>query len=329
MNKLSIFTLKALRKVYTKVFRVDQSAKPECEQDPDKASQIIYDALMDEKPCMIARFGSTELATMVNYLGVKHPNKSICKFIKGESLPWWWNKNIISQMQQWSGFFPPTKEKIEMFCELMLSDMKEVDILGSWLSAEKYFESELESTRKIRLMYLDPYWTKQPWTKALENKHILVVHPFAETIMKQYEKREFLFENKDVLPRFASLQMIKAVQSIGGESNSFQDWFEALEYMKNEIEKHDFDICLIGAGAYGFPLAAHVKRMGKKAVHVGGSLQLLFGIKGKRWENTDYGVSAWGVPRGFYSQMMNENWVKPSESEKPESANKVEGACYW
>lgn len=47
------------------------------------------------------------------------------------------------------------------------------------------------------------------------------------------------------------------------------------------MDKIDYDICLIGCGAYGFPLAAHAKRKGKKAVHLGGALQLLFGIKGK------------------------------------------------
>lgn len=33
---------------------------------------------------------------------------------------------------------------------------------------------------------------------------------------------------------------------------------------------------------YGFPLAAHVKHKGKQAIHLGGTLQLLFGIKGNR-----------------------------------------------
>ena len=41
----------------------------------------------------------------------------------------------------------------------------------------------------------------------------------------------------------------------------------------------NFDIALIGCGAYGFPLAAFVKGIGKKAVHIGGPLQLFFGIK--------------------------------------------------
>ena len=53
--------------------------------------------------------------------------------------------------------------------------------------------------------------------------------------------------------------------------------------MENEIDKHDYEVCLIGCGAYGLPLAAHVKKQGKKAIHIGGALQLLFGIMGKRW----------------------------------------------
>lgn len=85
------------------------------------------------------------------------------------------------------------------------------------------------------------------------------------------------------MPDF-DLITIKAVQSLGG-GEQFQSWFDALDWMKAEIDKHDYDICLIGCGAYGFPLAAHVKRLGKKAFHLGGALQLVFGIRGRRWEN--------------------------------------------
>lgn len=54
----------------------------------------------------------------------------------------------------------------------------------------------------------------------------------------------------------------------------------------------DYDIVLLGCGAYGFPLAAYAKRRGKQAIHMGGSLQLLFGIKGKRWEDQNYAIRA-------------------------------------
>lgn len=321
MNKLSIYSLKALRKAYAKLFNVQPLPKPACEQDPDVASKLIYDMLMEDKPCMIARFGSTELATMVNYLGVKQADKSVINYISGKSNAWWWNDNILQQMQNWSGFFPPKQDKIVRFCELMLEDMKELDVLGCWLEHEKLFENELTYVKKVWLLNIEPFWSEIPWTAALENKKVLVVHPFAATIEQQYKKREQLFK-KIVLPQF-ELKTIKAVQSIAMEKTEFNDWFHALEYMKNEIDKHDYDICLIGAGAYGFPLAAHVKRSGKKAVHVGGSLQLFFGIRGKRWETGDY------QNKFNYPALFNDDWVRPSELEKPIKSEVVEGACYW
>lgn len=141
----------------------------------------------------------------------------------------------------------------------------------------------------------------------------MVIHPFAETIKSQYEKKEHLFDNKNVLPEF-SLKTIKAVQSIAGTKTEFVDWFEALESMKRQIAETDFDVAIIGCGAYGMPLAAYCKQLGKKAVHLGGATQLLFGIKGKRWDN--------------YS-LYNEYWVRPLESETPLNAKKIESGCYW
>lgn len=88
--------------------------------------------------------------------------------------------------------------------------------------------------------------------------------PFSYIIEKQYqENRHKLFDNHDVLPEFY-LQTIQAVQSLGGDSNGFADWFQALDWMKHEIDQRNYDIALIGCGAYGFPLAAHVKRQGKR-----------------------------------------------------------------
>lgn len=328
MNPISIYALKALRMFYTKVFQIKPLPRPECEQDPGVVSKIIYEKLMDDEPCMIARFGAFELSTIVNYTGIKQHKGNIWKYISGKSLPWWWNERLLKSMQTNAGFFPTTPEKVKQFCELMLKDMKEIDILGSWLTSEKYVEENL-NYQKVHLRLLEPFWTNQPWTKVLENKKVLVVHPFAETIKRQYEKRKLLFKNTDILPDFASLSVIKAVQTLGISNHSFPDWFAALESMEKQIEEVDFDICLIGAGAYGFPLAAYVKRIGKKAIHWGGSLQLLFGIKGKRWEDPNYGVKEWGIPKNSYASLMNEYWVRPSDNEKPGNANKVEGACYW
>ncbi|GAL67512.1 hypothetical protein [Jejuia pallidilutea] len=282
------------------------------------ANQLIYDALQSNEPCMIARYGSTEMVNIINYIGVKQNNRSIKDFITGKSLKWWWDPSVMKQLQVWSGFFPPTQKHIETFCDLMLEDTQQVDILGSWLHEERHLAQGLSRAKRIMLEDLEPFFCSNPWTKALEGKKVLVVHPFVSTIEKQYKKRDLLFDN-NLLPEF-DLKTIKAVQSVAGTETEFKDWFEALEYMKQQIDATDYDICIIGCGAYGFPLAAHVKRSGKKAIHMAGATQLLFGIIGKRWE--DYIVFP-------YMNLFNEHWVRPGENEKPKNANVVEGACYW
>lgn len=329
MNECFTFSLNVLRKLYSKGFGGHQFPPLQREEDPDKASDIIYNFLAQDKPCMIARFGSTEFAALVNYLGVNSPHRSVWKYIQGEQPEWWWNKNIMSQMQQWSGFFPPTEANMQRFGDLMMEDMKQLDLLGSWINNEYVVANYIKQAKYVHLRLLEPFWSKEPWTRVLCGKRVLVVHPFSYIIEKQYqENRHKLFDNHDVLPEFY-LQTIRAVQSLGGDSNGFADWFQALDWMKHEIDQRNYDIALIGCGAYGFPLAAHVKRQGKKAVHLGGSLQLLFGIIGRRWEDPNYGVKEWGIPEGSYTRLINEYWVRPGDVGKPRNAKEVEGACYW
>jgi hypothetical protein len=165
------------------------------------------------------------------------------------------------------------------------------------------------------LVDLEPWYHNSPWTKALAGKKVLVIHPFEKTIKSQYKKRTKLFANPNILPKF-TLKTLKAVQSLGGNSDDFSNWFDALKHMEDKISSTDFDIAIIGCGAYGLPLAAHVKRMGKKAVHLGGATQLLFGIKGKRWEDSNF-------------KFINDYWVRPLEEEKPKAHKQVENSCYW
>lgn len=326
MNSFSIFILKVLRKLYTQASGVYHSSSPlQREDNPDKISDMIYNLLSSDNPCMIARFGSTEMNAIINFLGVNN-HHSLWKFICGKQPEWWWNQNIMNQMQQWSGFYPPTPENMQRFGNMMMEDIPLVDILGSWLTGEFYFKDQLQNASLVKLEFLNPYWSSRPWTKILEGKKVLVIHPFAKTIKKQYERRELLFKNPDILPLF-DLKILQAVQSLGGNSQ-FKNWFEALQWMKEEMNKTDYDICLIGCGAYGFPLAAHAKRQGKKAVHLGGALQLLFGIKGKRWENPHYGEKSL-KRQGAYSSLMNEYWCYPSAEETPQCAQNVENNCYW
>ena len=261
--------------------------------------------LESNKPCMISRFGSTELQTLSysRYFPLSLPLK----------------KRTYYNIQYASGFFPVTHKNLKYFYQLYEDDVKQLDLLISWRVEEFLFQDWLKDKPNVRKTTIDAFYEHEhPWTQVLEGKKVLVVHPFAETIERQYKKRELLFENNKVLPEFASLSTIKAVQSIAGNPVSFASWFEALEWMKDEIDKCDYEIALLGCGAYGMPLAAHIKRQGKKAVHMGGVLQFLFGIKGKRYiENPDT------------AKYINDYFVFPSDADKPKHANVVEGGCYW
>lgn len=328
MNGIQIIALKALRKLYAKAFIGELPPYDRGVTDFNQASELIYDLLVSGKPCMVARFGSTELLALTNYLGVVEKHHSIGKYVQGKQFPWWWEANVKEQMTKWSGFFPSSEENLMKFGSLMLEDMTQVDILGSWLRNEQLMIDEYcLKLQKVMLLALEPYWAIEPWTRALEGKKVLVIHPFASLIESQYaEKQELLFQDKRVLPSF-ELKTLQAVQSIGGESD-FKDWFEALDWMKSCMDATDYDIALIGCGAYGFPLAAHAKRMGKQSVHLGGALQLLFGIRGKRWEDPSYGLRVFGV-QNMYKRLFNEAWVYPTESLRPKYANCVESGCYW
>jgi len=266
------------------------------------ASNKIYENLTSNKPAAICRFGRIEIASM----------KEIDLINKGKSK---YYKDKFKALESNAGFFPIKENNIKKFYLRMKEDIRYVDILGQWCPEELYFKDELKNIKKIPLEDIEPFNHKSPWTRALKRKKVLVITPYSNTIIKQYKKRKLLFKNKDILPKF-KLLTLTSVNSVGGENEGFESWFEALKYMENKISKIDFDIAILGCGAYGLPLAAHIKRIGKKAVHMGGSTQLLFGIKGKRWEES-------------HLNLINKHWVRPASNERPKNYKKIESGCYW
>jgi hypothetical protein len=271
---------------------------------------------------MITRFGANELNCILNYYFI---NQSFFKNVGNitNGIPYFlkFKPGIINALNRNAGFFPPTENNINRYCELSLNDLQDIDILGSWLDHESFLFSKMNPNHiRVRLRDLTPVTCPEsPWTSTLRGKKVLIIHPFEATIKSQYQKKELLFTNPDLLPDF-ELKTLKSVQSLAGNKSNFKDWFEALDYMKEKIENIDFDIAIIGCGAYGMPLAAHIKRRGKQAFHLGGETQIMFGIKGKRWEEPSY---------NYNNLFYKEHWVRPFEIDTPKNTNQVENGCYW
>lgn len=307
MNKWDYYSIKKVRELYIRRVlhkNIERYANREiC--NTEVGNEIIGQMIKKGTPFVASRFGSTELSVILrreahkNHRLYKNNDKNLCTL---------------------SGFFPNDERLMDQFSELMLNIVGNVDLLGVWFSSlEEYVIGEyMPDTKLTYLGAIEPYCRKQPWSQYLAGKKVLVIHPFSLSIANQYKKREYLFDDKRILPEF-ELKTYKAVQTIAGERDErFQNWFQALDYMKNDIAQIDFDIAIIGCGAYGMPLAVEVKRMGKQAIHMGGATQILFGIKGARWDaNTSI------------SCMYNEHWVRPEESEQCKNGKIVEGGCYW
>ena len=325
-DKVIIKVFNVARKIHTTCCGTYMFPQPTPNRDPAFANKIIYDLLHSDKPCMIGRFGSNEIESTVFTRNRMYYKYDLLNYARGKSDIWWYPENTINRMYYNAGFFSPTIEQLDKFGEEMMKAMPLLDILGSWCKEESYFLEKLSTATFVDLELLNPLWGSdtKPWSIALENKKVLVVHPFAETIQAQYAQRKNVHKDPRILPEF-SLTTIKAVQSITGlKPDTFNTWFDALHFMQDEIDKHDYDICIIGCGAYGFLLAAHCKRMGKKAIHLGGATQLLFGIKGKRWESPHYGFKGTS-----YSLFFTPYWVRPSTTETPYQFGNIEEGCYW
>lgn len=272
------------------------------------ANDLIRESIESDKPFMAGRFGDGELRSIVCYL-----NRCVGM---SKTYP----DYIRTAITRNAGVFPGTDDTIDKFAELMIKSCHSTDILAVWFNfMEDYIYNKFGPTKQtcVYLKSLEPFWFDRPWTEALSGKRVLVIHPFEETIRSQYDKKTHLFSNPNILPEF-ELLTLKAVQTIGGNSERFSNWFEAFDWMYSQAMGMDFDIALIGCGAYGFPLAAKIKSSGKMAIHLGGVTQMLFGIKGGRWDN-----------RPDYAALYNEYWCRPSEKERPNIALQIENACYW
>jgi len=215
------------------------------------------------------------------------------------------------------------RDELDSYCNEYISAIETSDYFAVWQALD-LTDIENDIIKRFNLKHfkaqdLEPYYFqfKDPWSKYLESKKVLVIHPFQKTIYKQYEIKSKLFEDKSVLPDF-NLTCVKAVSSLGG-NRPHGNWIESFYSMIGQIEKIDFDIALLGCGGYGLPLVGHIKNvMHKSAIYMGGSLQILFGIKGVRWDK-----------HNIVKNMYNEFWTRPLENDKVLNYHRVENGCYW
>ena len=231
-----------------------------------------------------------------------------------------WSRATGLEAHANAGVFPVTDAGLLNFAAVYGRSLECVDLLGFW---QTDYQAALVAALNPRpqlcsLSALEPFRQADPWSSALAAKRVLVIHPFAQSIEAQYKIHgSDLFADQSLVPGFR-LQVIKPPCTHAPQTEGYTSWLDALESLQSRVLDLSFDVALIGCGAYGLPLAAGIKQAGRQAIHLGGALQLLFGIRGRRWDNDPVILS-----------MINHRWVRPSAEETPATAKLIEGGCYW
>lgn len=281
---------------------------------PSLAGEIA-DWIESGKPMLLARLGGTEGRIAGQYCEKK---LSLRKEYDSETLDWLFST---------SGFFADDYEDknkaVDQYAKLTIDGLIECDYLSATFPQKIYMPYFFKNYAKNAIPTFSdfgPYFdipTEKTWVGALKDKKVLVINSFTDSIEYQYRRKDKLVKDKVYeLPDFELITYKTYVTQVGERPGGFKNSFQVLDKMISDIKKIDFDVALIGAGAYGFPIAVEIKRMGRIAIETCGKTPTFFGVYGER--DLKDGV-------GKY---MTDAWIRPME-EPPQKYKEIENGCYW
>ena len=297
--------------------------------------QQIKQALDTKQPLMIGKIGTNELLLIYCYHLISQGRM--------QEFP----PDVIKEIEYGAGLYPTDKATIENFIKVYLESLRGVDVFASWNDRFIDFEHSLYSSY-ISSSYISPgggiveltalesfYTSREHWWQTLfAGRCILVISPFVDSIQKQLapNKRDKVWRGKwsgfwpdDIAFKFIRFEHPWSLLSKEEQSNSnlaeSKHFLDKLKCFEKEIDIiGDFDIALIGAGCYSLPLCAYIKNTNRRiAFHLGGGLQMMFGVYGGRWNTAS----------GIFKEYVNDAWIRPSGNEIPCGFKMQEGGAYF
>lgn len=279
-----------------------------------ESNKKIIELIQTNKPFYITRLGDLESVISIQYMIYKKVNTDLLKMNNSLYNAGIYSKNDLS--------------KIELYCKLYNQSVIESNYLASfenlYIENQKFYKNNF-NIKQLHSRVLEPFYILDknviPWTHYLKNKKILIIHPFIKSFKKQLNNDFQIFKDKPLFDKNQQFIFYKCYQTIAG-NHIHNDWYETFTLMCEDIKNIDFDIALLGCGGYGLPLCHYIKNdLNKSAIYIGGGLQLLFGVFGGRWENSE-----------FWKKIIEENnckFIKPTEDEICKNSVTIENNCYW
>lgn len=262
----------------------------------------IKELLLGDKPCSIGKIGVIELM----HFGAAFLNKDLTT-----------NYSLAIN----AGINCESYEDYTDWVNDFEKSIKNLDAILAWNAnpSEAVILSELFNGELVCKKFTDiePFTHgKDGWHYSLKDKKILVISSFKDSIEAQIPNFSKIWDGAEL----GSCEVIRCRNpyQITGESPFYYN--DEMYRITNEISKRNFDICIVGCGGYSLPICDFVKRICKKnAIHLGGGTQVLFGIRGSRFD------------RNFKDQEWygTEHFIRPLESDIPKFHHLVEESCYW
>lgn len=296
-----------------------------------EGAKTITELVSKGVPCLIGRFGSTELEGLYIWHLRSRPREALLPK-PPSGIP----QSCMTRLEQYSGLFPAEESSFLRWAEAYKSAIQNSDaVAAGWFSVMEAQEKEVLhawgfSGAAVKLRDLEPYYTgalEDRWTRALAGKRVCVVTSFAETAGAQVKKGEGAIWpgaggslwSAGVQWSFVQTGFPPSIaQGVCGWQEGEESWEQCVATVMREVRAAAPDVVLIGCGALGMPIGELCKRDGRVAIVMGGALQVLFGIRGGRW-----------VTHSVISKFWNDEWVWPADSETPGAARSIEGGCYW
>lgn len=219
-----------------------------------------------------------------------------------------------------SGVFPLEKTQFQKFLIAYTNAVGSMDAVKLWQRDPflKYFEKRLAEKLCPQAIPLGPGLLNYSSIVDLADLNWLVVSPFTRSMKLQACRMKEIHPDHKNTSNFKDFekrcQFLPCPLYSHLQPSPFRSWSEGLERLTEMALKTNYDLAIVGAGAWSLPLLANLKKEGRSGIHLGGETQLVFGIKGKRWDS-----------HGIYT----EAWVRPDQDEAPKGKERLEQGCYW
>ena len=265
----------------------------------------IKELLLGKKPCAIGKIGSMEL----HHFGRTYGGCEEIVLGGGLAINAGINCKDSAEYLQWYQLYYFGLSKLDAILTWSSGKMKEVE--------QDILENICPNALEVKnFPDIEPFeHEKNGWHYGLGEKKILIVTSFKNSIESQIPNYSKIWKGA----KLGSCEIVECPQpfQITGESETY--FSENMRKLIEDIKSKDFDIAIIGAGGYSIPLCGFVKKMGKSAIHLGGATQILFGIRGNRFDRNFADKHWYGT----------EHFIRPLESDVPKYKHLVEESCYW